>query len=243
MSYRHNILAAMDWLVSEPGCCLFLHYSGHGGQVPDQYGTRISGFNDTIVPVDFEQMGMLDSGTLHRHLVSRLPQDCTLFIIFDCCHSGSAVELPYVYKTDEDGNVSLMDNLQAGMQLAGQAEHLLQGGFSFENFGEAAQLFGGARDFFRGLQHQFSGDGDDTQNGLAAESDFSQDWSREGKSVFMLSGCRDEQTSADAYIGGKHVGAMSWAFLETMKSDVNWNVSYLQVCSSFSCLLTYTNIL
>jgi len=24
----HNILAAMDWLVSEPGCTLFLHYSG-----------------------------------------------------------------------------------------------------------------------------------------------------------------------------------------------------------------------
>lgn len=24
----HNLLAAMDWLVSEPGCTLFLHYSG-----------------------------------------------------------------------------------------------------------------------------------------------------------------------------------------------------------------------
>ena len=26
----HNILAAMDWLVSEPECTCFLHYSGHG---------------------------------------------------------------------------------------------------------------------------------------------------------------------------------------------------------------------
>ena len=34
----HNMLAAMDWLVSEPGTCNFLHYSGHGGQVPsDDY--------------------------------------------------------------------------------------------------------------------------------------------------------------------------------------------------------------
>jgi hypothetical protein len=31
----HNILAAMDWLVSEPGYSCFLHYSGHGGIVRD----------------------------------------------------------------------------------------------------------------------------------------------------------------------------------------------------------------
>ena len=79
----HNILAAMDWLVSEPGCMLFLHYSGHGGQVP---GKRETGFDDTIVPVDFESMGMVDSGTLHRHLVSALAPACTLVILFDCCH-------------------------------------------------------------------------------------------------------------------------------------------------------------
>ncbi len=31
--------------------------------------------------------------------------------------------------------------------------------------------------------------------------------------VVMLSGCRDEQTSADAYIGGKFQGAMTYGFL------------------------------
>ncbi|KIV95159.1 hypothetical protein, variant [Exophiala mesophila] len=110
----HNILAAMDWLVSEPGCMLFLHYSGHGGQVP---GQRETGFDDTIVPVDFESMGMIDSGTLHRHLVSALAPACTLVILFDCCHSGSAVELPFVYRTDEEGNLNLLDNLRMGANL------------------------------------------------------------------------------------------------------------------------------
>ena len=33
----------------------------------------------------------------------------------------------------------------------------------------------------------------------------------------MFSGCRDDQTSADASIKGEHVGAMSYAFLTTMK--------------------------
>ena len=68
----HNILAAMDWLVSEPDCACFLHYSGHGGQVRDEEGDRPSGLNDTIVPVDFEERGQLPSDTLHRHLVSAL---------------------------------------------------------------------------------------------------------------------------------------------------------------------------
>lgn len=116
----HNILAAMDWLVSEPNTCLFLHYSGHGGQVPDRDGHRSSGYDDTIVPVDFERNGQIDSGTLHRHLVSALPQNSTLFVIFDCCHSGSALELPYVYRTDEYGNVSVIDNLRQGFELIGE---------------------------------------------------------------------------------------------------------------------------
>jgi len=45
--------------------------------------------------------------------------------------------------------------------------------------------------------------------------------------VTMFSGCRDDQTSADASIGGSSVGAMSWAFLEVMKR--NPNPTYLNV--------------
>lgn len=37
----HNILAAIDWLVSEPGTCNFMHYSGHGAQVGDLSGTTL----------------------------------------------------------------------------------------------------------------------------------------------------------------------------------------------------------
>lgn len=116
----HNILAAMDWLVSEPNTCLFLHYSGHGGQIPDPDGHRSSGFDDTIVPVDFERHGQISSAVLHRHLVSQLPSNSTLFIIFDCCHSGSALELPFVYRTDEYGNINMIDNLRKGVQLVGE---------------------------------------------------------------------------------------------------------------------------
>lgn len=78
--------------MSEPGTCNFFHYSGHGGQVQDPTGNHPSGLLDTICPVDFLTAGQIDSDTLHTHLVSRLPPSSTLFVILDCCHSGSALE-------------------------------------------------------------------------------------------------------------------------------------------------------
>ncbi|EMC99506.1 hypothetical protein BAUCODRAFT_29851 [Baudoinia panamericana UAMH 10762] len=220
----HNIMAAMQWLISEPGTMNFLHYSGHGGQVPsDDY--RASGYDDTIVPYDFEENGQISSTILHRLLVSRLPPNSSLVVIFDCCHSGSALELPYVFRADEDGNVSMMDNVQTGIALVSEASHLIQGGFTVGKIAEAKTLLAGATDFFKGLTHeppqtdQFGLGASDNQDAYASEG---------AKNVWMYSGCRDDQTSADASIAGSHVGAMSWAFLESMR-EYGTGQSYIQV--------------
>jgi hypothetical protein len=41
--------------------------------------------------------------------------------------------------------------------------------------------------------------------------------------VFMISGCSDYQTSADAFINNKATGAMTWSLLESLKQKPNCN--------------------
>lgn len=140
-----------------------------------------------------------------------------LTILFDCCHSGSACELPFTYRPDEEGNINLMDHLRKGRELVHAAGELMRGGFSRSKIADAKMLLGGATDFFQGLAHKRE---EADEEGLAAEK-FSdeKDWHTEGKDVWMFSGCRDDQTSADATISGSATGAMSWAFIGTMREE------------------------
>ena len=54
--------------------------------------------------------------------------------------------------------------------------------------------------------------------------------------VIMISGCMDSQTSADAPISLTHQGAMTWSFLEAIKSNQNisWNDLILNMRSTLS---------
>jgi hypothetical protein len=140
--------------------------------------------------VDFERAGQINSTTLHQMLVSSLPPNSTLFVVLDCCHSGSAVELPFVYRTDDDGKISVMDNLKAGLNLALEADNLLNGRYGLDSVAAAKQMLGDANNFFQGFRHQHHGPA-----GLEADTT-GRNWSREQKFVTMYSGCRDEETSA-----------------------------------------------
>jgi len=100
---------------------------------------------------------------------------------------------------------------------------LIQGGFTVAKVSQAKELLAGAQSLFNSLRHQ----SEPHEEGLGEEH-FVEDWKSEHKRVFMYSGCRDDQTSADATIGGGHVGAMSWAFLETMKNS-DGNQTYIEI--------------
>ncbi|KAI0466842.1 hypothetical protein F4859DRAFT_496110 [Xylaria cf. heliscus] len=109
---KQNLLRAMHWLVkdAQPNDSLFFHYSGHSVQTEDFEGDEEGGgdenggdndeeggYSTVIFPVDFRQVGHISDDEMHRIMVSPLQEGVKLTAIFDSYHSGSAIDIPYIY--------------------------------------------------------------------------------------------------------------------------------------------------
>ncbi|PCH35232.1 hypothetical protein WOLCODRAFT_27737 [Wolfiporia cocos MD-104 SS10] len=100
---RENMVRAMKELVAgaQPGDHFVFHFSGHGAQVPNLDGTEKSGFDDVIWPADvvYNEDGSFDNfikdDDIHSILVEHVPPGAHFMMVFDCCHSGTAADLPY----------------------------------------------------------------------------------------------------------------------------------------------------
>jgi len=146
---------------------------------------------------------------MHRIMVTPLHPGVRLTAIFDSCHSGTALDLPYIYSTQ---GVLKEPNLakEAGQGLLGVISSYSQGNMG----GVASNLMG----FFKKATT-----GDDAYNKTMATKTSPAD-------VIMWSGSKDDQTSADATIAAQATGAMSWAFINAMKK--NPQQSYVQLLNS-----------
>ena len=245
---KQNILRAMHWLVKDakPNDSLFFHYSGklppascacdsvligvgHGGQTPDLDGDEDDGYDEVIYPVDFRTQGHIVDDEMHRIMVQSLQPGVRLTAIFDSCHSGSALDLPYIYSTQ---GVLKEPNLakEAGQGLLGIVSAYARGDMG----GIASQ----AMSFFKKAT---TGDEVYERNKVTKTSP---------ADVIMWSGSKDDQTSyvtapihlqllntdqillysQDAQIAGQATGAMSWAFISALKK--NPQQSYVQLLNS-----------
>ncbi|KAK4848789.1 hypothetical protein QYF36_017361 [Acer negundo] len=95
---KANMMMAMYWLVQgcQPGDSLVFHFSGHGSQQWNYSGEEADGFDETLVPLDYETQGMIVDDEINATLVRPLPPGVRLHALMDCCHSGTALDLPYL---------------------------------------------------------------------------------------------------------------------------------------------------
>lgn len=94
---RENIIKYMAWLVkdAQAGDVLFMHYSGHGSQTKSV--DRYEEYDQVICPVDYASAGCIVDNDIFKILAQSLPAGVRMTILFDCCHSGSMMDLPYSF--------------------------------------------------------------------------------------------------------------------------------------------------
>lgn len=137
---------------------LFLSYSGHGTGVKDTTGDEVDGQDEALVPVDFESSGFIVDDLIRSNLVDKLSANVKLVFLCDACHSGTIMDLKYLYNT------------------TGKAE---------------------------------------TVNSKLTDTVCD---------VITVSGCKDDQTSADAYLSNKYQGAMTAAFLSNYADEMSYKI-------------------
>lgn len=232
---RSNIIAGMKWLVQDarPGDSLFLHYSGHGGSQKDTDGDEADGMDETLIPVDYESAGVIVDDEIHALLVAPLPAGVRLTAIMDCCHSGSVLDLPFTYSPNGNLEIQEVDNRKAVLEAALQAGKLLLKG------DKVGALMGGAKALALYVQNP---NGSNNGNNNANQEKLIQIRSAVAD-VIQFSGCRDEQTSADANIGGQATGAMSWSLIEAFERH-GMNQTYTQLLGNIRKILhgKYTQV-
>ena len=224
---KANILRAMHWLVKDAQAndSLFFHYSGHGGQTEDLDGDEDDGYDEVIYPVDFRQAGHIVDDEMHRVMVQSLMPGVRLTAIFDSCHSGSALDLPYIYSTS---GILKEPNLakEAGQGLLGMVTAYARG-----DIGGVAST---AMSFFKKATTGNEAYERAKQTKTSPADVIMWSGSKVLLAIYLLTPTntliKDDQTSQDANIAGQATGAMSWAFITALKKQPQQ--SYVQLLNS-----------
>jgi len=159
--------------------------------------------------VDFEANGHIVDDLMHRIMVKPLPAGCRLTAIFDSCHSGTALDLPYVYSTEgkiKEPNLAAEVGRDVLTAVTSYARHDMRG------------VLRSSMD----LAKTASGNA----NAQRAEQ-ISRATRTSPADVISWSGCKDSQTSADTQEAGRPIGAMTFAFISVLSR--NKQQSYLQL--------------
>lgn len=91
---NYDVIEILNELI-DTGCrTIFFHYSGHGTQQRDLNGDEIDHLDEVLY-----SKKMITDDQIFKS-ICRLSPKQTLVMVFDCCHSGTIVDLPYQLKNN-----------------------------------------------------------------------------------------------------------------------------------------------
>jgi len=196
-----NIRAGLKWLLdgAQSGDHLFLHYSGHGSQVPDEDNDEEDGKDEILVPLDMDwnnPKSFISDDELRSGFFEKVPKGVDLTVVFDCCHSGTMSDLKLFDKPLGGFLVPEVKNDRSNDDSETRSRFLPPPKFIQDRINQLRQSRSSASLAMKRL----------TLNKKV----------KDGSSILVISGCRDDQTAADAKIDGKFMGATTWSLRRVM---------------------------
>lgn len=91
---KKNIIRYLEEFVSNKSDDdeLWFHYSGHGSIRRDRSYDEKYNIDSVLIPNDFQTNGVILDDEIYSIIKN---VNCPLFLLFDCCHSGSICDLPW----------------------------------------------------------------------------------------------------------------------------------------------------
>ena len=98
---KKNILRKMEEFISNSNSDdeLWFHYSGHGSIRRDRSNDEKDNIDSVLIPNDFQTNGVILDDDIYAIIKG---VKGTLFLLFDCCHSGSICDLPWAVQYIDD---------------------------------------------------------------------------------------------------------------------------------------------
>lgn len=103
---RKVILDSFKWLLEglQPGDRVAMSYSGHGTHIADHSSDESDGRDEAICAID----GFISDDQLYEDLIKHVPEGVQLSCFFDCCHSGTILDLQYTFKASSPHNTYVL---------------------------------------------------------------------------------------------------------------------------------------
>lgn len=122
---------------------VFFHYSGHGSQQRDFNGDEADGLDEGICPCDFDKSGLIIDDEL-LHIFKQFNPKTKIVAVFDCCHSGTILDLPYQYNSDGQPNVTPTSSSQTLLPNLLMISGCIDSDVSADAYDNSARKYGGA---------------------------------------------------------------------------------------------------
>jgi len=185
---------------SKAGDVLYLHYSGHGANVPDADGDEADRRDEILCPTNLDWKDPITDDWLRKTIDQYLAKGVNLTIVMDCCHSGSntralaAPDAPIVNRYLP--NPWDMAAEESGRSLTGETFMPRAAMTSMTSMTKSTKSTKKAakKGVVRGMA----------------------DISLADMPELLITGRRDYQTSADAYIEGSFNGALTFHLVKSL---------------------------